>query len=153
MEKPGKILLGAATLWPFLYMIIFFVFIFSTILFMPGKQGPDGFPIMFAFIFALHLLTILLTMGLTVYFIVDVFRNARVDKDKKVLWAVVIFLGNMIAMPIYWYLYIWKEPAVAANPLPGQLNSVNTSAWTNNVSGSREEQHQYVPPSEPPNWR
>jgi len=43
------------------------------------------------------------------------------------LWANVIFLGDMIAMPIYWYLYIWKEAAVASSPLPGQLNSANSS--------------------------
>jgi hypothetical protein len=149
MQKPGKIVLGAATLWPFIYMFIFFGFILCSILFMRGE--PSGaFPVSFAVIFVLHLFTMLLTMGLTIFFIVDVFRNARVDKDKKVLWAIVIFLGNMIAMPIYWYLYIWKEPAIAGNPLPGQLNSVNSSAWTTNA---REEQHQYVPPGQPPDWR
>ena len=31
-----------------------------------------------------------------------------VPQDKKALWAVVIFMGNALAMPVYWYLYIWK---------------------------------------------
>jgi len=152
MEKPGKVALGAATLWPFVYMVIFFGFIFSSFLFLPGDGGSGGFPAAFAVLFALHIFTMLLIMGLSIFYIVDVFRNNRVDKDKKALWAVVIFLGNMIAMPIYWYLYIWKEAAVAGNPLPAQLNSANSSAWTNNA-GTREEQHQYVPPSQPPDWR
>jgi hypothetical protein len=26
-----------------------------------------------------------------------------------VLWAVVLFLGNMIAMPVFFYLYIWPD--------------------------------------------
>ena len=39
-------------------------------------------------------------MALTVFYMVNVFRNDRVDKDKKVLWAVVIFMGSIIAMPI-----------------------------------------------------
>ena len=153
MQKPGKMVLGAATLWPFVYMFIFFGFIISSILFMPGQPSTRAFPVFFAVIFVLHIFTMLLTMGLTIFFIVDVFKNVRVDKDKKVLWAIVIFLGNMIAMPIYWYLYIWKEPAVAGNPLPGQLNSVNSSAWTTNASPSRAEEPQYVPPREPPDWR
>jgi hypothetical protein len=42
-------------------------------------------------------------------YIVNVFKNDRVSKDKKALWVVVLFLGNMIAMPVYWYLYIWEE--------------------------------------------
>ena len=107
---------------------------------------------MFAVLFALHIFTMLLIMGLSIFYIVDVFKNNRVDKDKKALWAIVIFLGNMIAMPIYWYLYIWNEAAVAGNPLPGQLNSANSSTWTNNAS-RHEEQPQYVPPREPPDWR
>lgn len=37
-----------------------------------------------------------LIMGLTVFYMVNVFRNDRVEKDKKVLWAVVLFMGNMI---------------------------------------------------------
>jgi hypothetical protein len=152
MQKPGKLFVGALTLWPLIYMVLFFIFIFSTILF-PPEPTEGGFQPIFAMIFGLHLLTMLIIMGLTVFYMVDVFRNNRVDKDKKVLWAVVIFLGNMIAMPIYWYLYIWKEPAVAGQPLPGQLNSMNSSAWANNVSTPPQEQHQYVPPAQPPNWR
>ncbi|NLG84554.1 MAG: hypothetical protein GX493_08130 [Firmicutes bacterium] len=46
-------------------------------------------------------------------YIVNVFNTDLVDKDKKALWAVVLFFGNIIAMPIYWYLYIWREPKVA----------------------------------------
>jgi len=152
MQKPGKIALGAATLWPFVYMVIFFGFIFSSFLFLPGDGGPGGFPAAFAVLFALHIFTMLLIMGLSIFYIVDIFKSNRVDKDKKALWAIVIFLGNMIAMPIYWYLYIWKEAAVVSNPLPGQLNSVNSSTWTNNAA-RHEEQHQYVPPGEPPDWR
>ena len=90
-------------------------------------------------------------MALTIYYMVNVFRNDQVDKDKKVLWAVVLFMGNMIAMPIYWYLYIWKEPALSVSA-PASLNSGDPSVWVNNAKASTE-QHQYVPPSEPPNWR
>jgi hypothetical protein len=47
MQKPGKIVLGAATLWPFIYMFIFFGFILCSILFMRGE--PSGaFPVSFA---------------------------------------------------------------------------------------------------------
>jgi hypothetical protein len=111
MKKPIKVLLGLATLWPFFYLILFFVVIFSTIVFMPGPGGePPGPPPLIALILPLHLFTMPAVMALMVFYIVNVFRNDRVDKDKKALWAVVLFMGNMIAMPIYWYLYIWREP-------------------------------------------
>ncbi len=151
MGKSGKLLLGIATLWPIVYMFIFFIFIFSTMFFRPDPGTGNGLPAMFALIFGLHILTILLIMGLTVFYIVDVFRNNRVDKDKKALWAIVIFLGNLIGMPIYWYLYIWKDPVIANQP-PAQLHSVDTSTWTSGTKAPSQER-QYVPPSEPPNWR
>jgi heme/copper-type cytochrome/quinol oxidase subunit 2 len=117
MKKSTKILLAIATIWPFIYMIFFFVVIFFSFFFMPRGGTAEGgaFPALFMIIFPLHFLTMLLIMGLTVFYMVNVFRNDRVEKDKKVLWAVVLFMGNMIAMPIYWYLYIWrdeKEPPV-----------------------------------------
>ena len=149
MNKSTKILLGLATLWPFLYMILFFIFVFSSIFFLHGPGGEQAGPPFFFVVFALHLFTMFWIIALTVFYMVNVFRNDRVEKDKKVLWAVVIFMGSLIAMPIYWYLYIWKE----ASSLPSypSLGSANTSDWTNDARASNREQ--YVPPTQPPNWR
>jgi len=133
-------------------MILFFVIILSSFFFAFAPAGQQsGRPPLFMLIFPLHILTMLWLMALTVFYMVNVFRNERVDKDQKVLWAVVLFMGNIIAMPIYWYLYIWKEPALS---LSGRapLNSGDPSVWVNNTRVSSEQQ-QYVPPPEPPNWR
>jgi len=151
MKKSNKILLALATLWPFFYMILFFVFVFSSVLFMPSQGEASGPPLPFLIFFAIHFFTMIWILALTVFYMVNVFRNDRVDKDKKVLWAVVIFLGNMIAMPIYWYLYIWKDAPAGTLPSQPSLGSANTSAWTNDARAVNPGQ--YVPPSEPPNWR
>ena len=153
MSKTIKLLLGLVTIWPFAYLILFFITIFSLVLFSAGAETAGGPPPLIALIFPLHLLTMLVIMGLTVFYMVNVFRNERVVKDQKVLWAVVLFLGNVLAMPIYWYLYIWKDGQPAGAPAPGQLGSADTSAWTTNARVPRQEQEQYVPPSQPPNWR
>jgi len=151
MSKTTKLLLGLATIWPFVYMILFFITIFSVVLFSRGADPGAGPPPLIALIFPLHILTMLVIMGLTIFYMVNVFKNERVVKDQKVLWAVVLFLGNVLAMPIYWYLYIWKEASPAAGSAPGQLGSADTSAWTSNARA--QEQQQYAPPSQPPNWR
>lgn len=114
MKKPAKIFLGIATLWPIIYMFLFFIFIFSQVF--TNFSTPEStahqssFPGEIKIIFGLHFFTMLWIFGLLAIYIINVFKNDRVTKDKKALWAVVLFLGNMFAMPIYWYLYIWREP-------------------------------------------
>lgn len=40
----------------------------------------------------------------------DVFRNPRVPRDKKALWAAVLFLGGPYAMPFYYWHYLRYRP-------------------------------------------
>lgn len=110
MSKGKAIVLAIFTAWPFLYMFLFMGTAFA--LMMSGFGDEDhssGPPAILLVIFALHFLTMLEIFVLLVIYIVHVFKTDRVPQDKKALWAVVLFLGNMIAMPVYWYLYIWKE--------------------------------------------
>ena len=120
MGKLLKIALGLATLWPLAYIGIFLWWAFSIMFATPIHTGSETD---FGFIFPLHLLTMLCTMVLTVIYMVNVFKNDRVVGDRKVLWAVVIFMGGIIAMPIYWYLYIWREP-----PTSGATRSTSTAS-------------------------
>ena len=76
----------------------------------PGEGRSSGPPTIMMIIFPLYFLTMLEMFALLVIYIVHVFKTDRVPQDKKALWAVVLFLGNMLAMPIYWYLYIWNDP-------------------------------------------
>src|SRR4030095_9299295 len=136
MNKLLKILLGLATIWPFAYILLFFFFVFSSFFFVPGPGDPEsGPPLFFLVLFPLHILTMLWIMALTVFYIVNVFRNERVDKDKKVLWAVVLFMGDVIHMQIYWYFNIWKEPAIT-RPGPAALDSGDQTVWVNNAKAS-----------------
>ncbi len=109
MKKSAKIVLGITTLWPIIYMCLFFIFMFSMFLWIPQQSSSGGPPVFITGLFGLHFFTMLLIFGLIAVYIVNIFRNDRIENDKKALWAVVIFLGNMFAMPVYWYLYIWKE--------------------------------------------
>jgi hypothetical protein len=112
VSKTRKILLGAATLWPLLYTGIFVGFWFSMMLGMSTGRMPvpaEPFGGM-RLLFGLHCLTMASMVALLAVYISDLFRNPRVRPDQKTLWAVVLFLGNIIAMPVYFSLYIWPEP-------------------------------------------
>jgi hypothetical protein len=144
MSKGAKILIAAATAWPILYMFIFIVLIVSAV-FLSESQGEASW--LWALIMPLHLLTMLLIFGLTAFYIVNVFRNKRIKSDMKALWAIVIFMGSIFAMPVYWYLFIWKEtpadPPASPPPLldPPPFRS------------ERPVAEAYTPPAQPPDWR
>jgi len=115
MSRNSKILLGLATVWPILYIFIFVIFVAFMAFYMAadfahGGMPPSHPPVAFFVLIPLHILSILLVGGLLTYYIVDLFRTTRIPNDMKALWAVVLFFGNIISMPIYWYLFIWKEP-------------------------------------------
>lgn len=157
MKKSSKILLGIATIWPIAYMIFFFTVVFSTIFSAPSDgsfERVGALQSLLMVIFPLHILTMVLVMGLTIFYIVNVFRNDRVDKDKQVLWTAVLFFGSVIAMPIYWYLYIWSERKESSFPTTDRriLNNTDAPNWMNDAT-AREYERRYGPPPPPPDWR
>ena len=108
-----KLLLGALTFWPPLYMLIFLAFfirMFSSVILGSVTEPPPLLTSAFPVVAALHIGTILLGFSLLIIYIVDLFKTDRVAQQQKTLWAIVLFMGGMIAMPIYWVLYVWREP-------------------------------------------
>ena len=110
MTKGKAITLGIFSVWPFLYMILFMgsIFIMMATTFMNNNPSTEP-PIIMMVIFPLHFFTIFEIFVLIAIYMFYLFKTDVVPQDKKALWAVVLFLGNMISMPIFWYLYIWKK--------------------------------------------
>jgi hypothetical protein len=195
-KSSTKILLGLATVWPVIYMGLFFISIFSFIAFLPFEEarssqscgnidliqlerkikngelkeltatsteivardrvgycsyetsvtndstrqqilrearevGTNGsprvakvdentsrpasspmFPIGVVALFAVHTLTIFLIMGLMPLYIILAVKSDRLDQTTRIVWVVLLCMMGMFAMPVYWYLYIWRKPPI-----------------------------------------
>lgn len=86
------------------------------------------FPIGIIALFGAHFFTILLSLGLMPLYIVLVVKSDRHDQTMRIIWVVLLCMMGMFAMPVYWYLYVWREPAGAG---------ASTSASpANNISGT-----------------
>jgi len=110
LKRSTKILLGILSFWPFLFFILFFIGMFTMI----GMSGPDEPPTAsFGLMMAGYFITIVSIYGMMIYYIVNVFMNNKLPSGKKALWAALLFLGNMMVIPFYWYFYIWCEPKPA----------------------------------------
>ena len=66
-------------------------------------------PICLAAVFGAHLITMVLIMGLMPLYIILAIKSERVDQTMKIIWAVLICMLGLLAMPVYWYLYIWRK--------------------------------------------
>ncbi|MCU1263751.1 MAG: hypothetical protein JWM21_69 [Acidobacteria bacterium] len=164
MKKSRKIWLGIATIWPIVYMFLFVASIFSLFIFSgihnggPPVLGPEPpsilFPLGFMGLFAVHLLTILGTLALTVFYIIRVFKTESLDQNMKIMWMLLLFFMGMLAQPVFWYLYIWRETPKLASPEipPYPLTAGSQSSWERQAASSPREAA-YVPPTHPPDWR
>ena len=100
LNRGLKVALFGLTLWPVLYIVLFLLVMMS---------GPGAFGI----ILPLHMLTMLLVLGLTIFYIVHIFKSPRPEGMKKIMWLVLILWANIAVMPFYFWFYVWK-----AEPLP-----------------------------------
>ncbi|MFZ1699860.1 MAG: hypothetical protein WBO10_15540 [Pyrinomonadaceae bacterium] len=145
LSKTQKILLGIASGWPIVYMFLFVAFIFGMVALSSGNPG-GGLETIFAggfvILIVLHLITIFLTLGLMIFYIIHAVKNTRLDSNMRIIWILVFFFGGMLGLPVYWYLQIWKAP----EPVIGQLSPAPASNWVNNEDTRRASY-------EPGDWR
>lgn len=95
--------LGALSLWPVIYVGLFFVFVIAT---MGG--GGAAFDQLFPIVFAVHAATAVLGMILVIGYAVHALTDRRLPTQERLLWGILLFVGNILAVPAYWYLRVWK---------------------------------------------
>src|SRR2546425_12275989 len=110
LNRPVALVVAILTLAPWAYFVFFLAHFMSRFPTMPSPTAPaEQFFQEFETIFRIQMLVMALVLALMAFYIVHLFRTDRVPADKKALWAVVLFLGNLLAMPVYWYLYMWPK--------------------------------------------
>jgi len=105
MTKKKAVTLGVFTFLPILYYFVFISFFF--LIYTSINNEQNQFTTIFLVIFPIHFAMMINIIILLVIYIKDVFKNINIEESKRTLWALVLFFGNMIAMPIYWYKNIW----------------------------------------------
>lgn len=112
----GQVLaVGALTLWPAVYVVLFIASVFGLIAFAgvqagttPGADPGAALPVGVVVLFAAHCLTLTLAVALVVFYVVHAARSPALDSQARVVWIVVLLLGGMLAMGVYWYLQLWR---------------------------------------------
>jgi hypothetical protein len=121
VTKARKALLGVVTAWQLVYAALFTGTLVRVLLsgFAPLPGGEAGLPEGFGPSFFGHLATLLLMLGLAVYYVGQAARSPRVPARERKLWVVLNVVGGFLAQLVFWYLFIWREPEPLATTPAG----------------------------------
>ena len=97
--------------------VIFFILLFSI-------AGPHGRSTNSA-LAAVFILIALAPFLVFIFYIFHIRKNNYLTKETKYLWVAVLFFGNIIAFPFYWFLYVWKSSEdIRSRPKLKESNSI-----------------------------
>src|SRR3954470_9879958 len=100
----ASVLLGV-TLIPLCYAFVAFIYALATI---AAQTTDDSFSRSVDLLIVGNLIAFVWVWGLIAIYVRLCFRSAAVPKDQKVLWVVLLVLLNVLAMPVFWFKYIWR---------------------------------------------
>jgi hypothetical protein len=88
---------------------IFFLSIIRVMISIPQMGKQTGPPTFFIALFVPHFITMLVIRGLQAFYIYTLLKEDRLDTTQKALWAMIVFMGSVVAFPFFWYVFFWKE--------------------------------------------
>jgi len=114
LGKSIQILVGLGTAWVTLYPFLFFAAWLAMFLGMDTtipspRENFSLFMEPFYIVFPLHLLTILFQFALVTFYLLHIIKNSAALETARILLGVGIFFLPFVAMPTYYYLYIWLD--------------------------------------------
>ncbi len=120
MSKNKKILIGILSCLPllltgfYIYQVIVFFWNFIKEANQVGRTEEliFGDILQMAGIGLSALLLGILSLGVLIYFIIQVINNTQINSDERIIWILVFIFLGMFTFPLYWYLRIWKKPTV-----------------------------------------
>ncbi len=141
ISKAAKIILGLLTAWvvitPFIYFVLWFIFIFSLAA-TPNQaqQNPNFVSLFFFPLLALIICTSFMHIGLQAYYLVHIILNKTGSDVARAIFGVGMILFALLAMPVYYFVYIFPD---------------NPPAWALAVSSSQPSgmNQTGAPPTEP----
>jgi hypothetical protein len=120
LSKPVKYLVGIATFWYALYLIItiisiviLFGYVFVALL--AGGESVSHLRTLLTqilsleFMLPIHVCSLFLEVGLLIFYLVHTIKNTRASDAMRIVLGLGHLFLPFVAMPIYYYLYIWRE--------------------------------------------
>jgi hypothetical protein len=106
-----KILLGIASCGFILTFVPFWLGAIGTVLLAPDIRINEAFAIS---CIVLTGIASFATIGTVFYYLYKVNSDQQLNPERRAIWSLVLLTMGLVAAPVYWYFYVWNEPAGAA---------------------------------------
>ena len=121
-RKPWVLILGGCTAWPLIYLVLHILFIVSLLFLVatsPGDRIHPGHTSPLEHVATVLTLvqyaTVVLVAVLMVAYTGIVWCRRGFSFQKKISWSALILFGNALAMPFFFWHYLWKPKGSEAN--------------------------------------
>lgn len=139
LSKPVKILVGIATFWYSLYLLITLLAILIFLgyivfaLMMGGEAALNLRTLLrqilsFELMLPIHLCSVFLEIGLLVFYLVHTIKNTKASDAMRIVLGLGHLFLPFVAMPVYYYLYIWRK-----SPPEWAVKEKNVNRFAENV--------------------
>jgi hypothetical protein len=111
MNKVFRGLLGIIASLPATYIAFFIIGWFCTLVVLFFVEGPPFgyFYYHRMVLWRLFLTSLIAAAVLIVAAMIHVMVTNRLDAEAKGVWLLILFIGNIVILPLYWYLNVWRE--------------------------------------------
>jgi hypothetical protein len=98
MSRAIAAVAGIASVLPLVYLV-YFVWHITSLETDAAREAP----------LSLHLAALGLMLVLIGVYLAMVYRSAFVPSEKRTYWAVVLLIANVFALPVFWYVFLWRR--------------------------------------------
>ena len=113
MAKHAKIMLGLMTFVPMVLSVLLLLAMIDGWFIPEAIHGGDQSEILvllpLGFSLLLLTLTLVLGLGVTVYYLVHSINNPNIDSTQRLVWVLVILMSGLFGCALYWLFLIWRE--------------------------------------------
>lgn len=115
MSTSKKVFLGILTFIPLLLLLVYFIVFFKFFFVLMGNTADNPFhqdevPVMFFanffWMFLLIGLSVVIGLGIMIYYLIHVNNNPKLDSNKKIMWMLILIFVNSIGSIVYYFMEI-----------------------------------------------
>jgi hypothetical protein len=137
-----KVWLGIASVAPLVLQAAYSVVLFVTLAATDFNEDEPTW--LWIAMFVVIALSVLGAWAMLAYYIVLLFRVEPADDSKRTLWIVLLLMLQGLALPVFWFLFIWREESLAPKVPPWVYWQPPPGQWQQPPPGWQQQ---------PPGWQ